>query len=101
MVVMDQYTRRIIGFAVHAGNVDGQALCRIFNNATSEHSWPKYVSSDNDPLLRYHRWKANLRVLDIEEIKTVPHVPMSHPFVARLIGWRSELVRKLFLPGVG
>jgi hypothetical protein len=41
MVVMNQYTRRIIRFAVHAGNVDGQALCRMFNNATSEHSWPK------------------------------------------------------------
>jgi hypothetical protein len=30
MVVMDQYTRRIIGFGVHAGNVDGPALCRMF-----------------------------------------------------------------------
>ena len=35
MVVMDHYTRRIIGFGVHAGNVDGPALCRIFNDATS------------------------------------------------------------------
>ena len=25
-------------------------------------------------------------MLDIEEIKSVPHVPMSHPFVERLIG---------------
>jgi hypothetical protein len=33
MVVMDQYTRRIIRFAVHAGNIDGQALCRMFNNS--------------------------------------------------------------------
>ena len=31
LVVMDQYTRRIIGFGVHAGNVDGPALCRMFN----------------------------------------------------------------------
>jgi hypothetical protein len=30
MVVMDQYTRRIIGFAVHTGNLDGPALCRMF-----------------------------------------------------------------------
>jgi len=29
LVVMDQYTRRIIGFAVHAGTVDGIALCRM------------------------------------------------------------------------
>jgi hypothetical protein len=27
MVVMDQYTRTIIGFAVHAGTVDGPAVC--------------------------------------------------------------------------
>ena len=30
--------------------------------------------------------EANLRILDIDEIKTVPHVPLSHPFVERLIG---------------
>jgi len=33
-----------------------------------------------------HRWAANLRILEIDEIKTVPHVPMSGPFVERLIG---------------
>jgi transposase InsO family protein len=93
MVVMDQYTRRIIGFTVHVGNVDGPALCRMFNDATSRQGWPKYISSDNDPLFQYHRWKANLRVLDIEEIKSVPHVPMSHPFVERLMGSiRRELL---------
>jgi GGDEF domain-containing protein len=27
---MDQYSRRIIGFGVHAGAVDGVALCRMF-----------------------------------------------------------------------
>ena len=93
MVVMDQYTRRIIGFGVHAGNVDGPALCRMFNDATSGQGWPKYLSSDNDPLFQYHRWKANLRVLAIDEIKSLPHVPMSHPFVERLIGSiRRELL---------
>ena len=33
LVVMDQYTRRIIGFGVHAGDVDGVTLCRMFNRA--------------------------------------------------------------------
>jgi len=93
MVVMDQYTRRIIGFAAHAGNVDGPVLCRMFNDATSGNGWPKRISSDNDPLFQYQRWKANLRVLEIEEIKSLPHVPMSHPFVERLIGSvRRELL---------
>ena len=31
LVVMDQFTRRIVGFAVHRGVVDGMALCRMFN----------------------------------------------------------------------
>lgn len=97
MVVMDQYTRRIIGFAVHAGDVDGSALCRMFNDATSGQGWPQHISSDNDPLFQYHRWKANLRVLDIEEIKSLPNVPMSHPFIERLIGSiRRELLDHTF-----
>ena len=68
---MDQYTRRIIGFGVHAGNVDGPTLCRMFSSATSGQGWPTYLSSDNDPLFQYHRWKANLRVLEIDEIKSL------------------------------
>ena len=97
MVVMDQYSRRIIGFAVHAGNVDGPAVCRMFNNATSRQGWPERVSTDNDPLFQYHRWKANLRILEIEEIKSLPYVPISHPFVERLIGSiRRELLDQTF-----
>ena len=58
---------------------------------------PERISSDNDPLFQYHRWKANLRVLEIEEIKSIPHVPMSHPFVERLIGSvRRELLDHTF-----
>ena len=86
MVVMDQFTRRIIGFAVTAGDVDGPALCRMFNEIISQKTLPKRMSMDNDPLFRYHRWKANLRILDIEPINSVSYVPVSHPFVERLIG---------------
>ena len=69
----------------------------MFNDATSRQGWPKYLSSDIDPLFQYHRWEANLRVLEIEEIKSVPHVPMSHPFVERLIGSiRRELLDQTF-----
>src|SRR5437763_4146991 len=58
----------------------------------------KYLSSDHDPLYRFHQWKANLRVLGIAEIKTVPDVPWSHPFIERLIGTirRECLDRMLF-----
>src|SRR5437588_3409814 len=71
LVVMDQYTRRIMGFGVHAGAVDGVALCRMFNHAIRGQYWlPKYLSSDNDPLYRFHQWQANLRILEVTEIKT-------------------------------
>jgi hypothetical protein len=36
LVVMDQYSRRIIGFGVQALAVDGEALCRMFNQAISD-----------------------------------------------------------------
>jgi putative transposase len=86
MVVMDQFSRRIVGFAVHAGALDGPTVCRMFNSIVSGSMAPRYLSSDNDPLFLFHRWKANLRILDVTEVKTVPYVPLSHPFVERLIG---------------
>ncbi len=81
LVVMDQFTRRLIGFGVHAGDVDGTALCRMFNKAISGMGIPKYLSTDHDPLFEYHRWQANLRILEVEEIKTVP---------GRVEGWRGN-----------
>ena len=50
LVVMDQCTRRIVGFGVHRGAVDGAGLCRMFNRATRGHTSPKYLSSDHDRL---------------------------------------------------
>jgi putative transposase len=82
LVVMDHYTRRIIGFGVHAGTLNGVALCRMFNRAIrGQRGMPKYVSSDDDPLYRFHQRQAKLRILEVTEIKTIPYVPQSHPFV--------------------
>ena len=86
LVVMDQFTRRLVGFGVHCGVVTGVDVCRMFNSAVRGQGLPRYVSTDHDPLFEAHRWRANLRILEIDEIKTVPHVPLSHPFVERLIG---------------
>lgn len=97
MVVMDIFTRRIIGFAVKAAGIDGVSVCCMFNHAISNHSLPRYLSSDHAPLFLYHRWRANLRVLDINEIRSVPYTPTSHPFVERLIGTvRRELLDQTF-----
>ena len=86
LVVMDHYTRRIVAFGRHAGGVDGRALCCMFNHAIRGHSVPKPLSSDNDPLYRFYQWQATLRVLRVTEATSVPYVPMSPPFVERLIG---------------
>jgi transposase InsO family protein len=86
LVVMDQFTRRLVGFGVHCGAVPGIDICRTFNTAIHGHGAPRRLSTDHDPVFEAHRWAANLRVLEIDEIKTVPHVPLSHPFVERVIG---------------
>ena len=69
--VMDQFTRRIIGFGAHAGDVDCIALCHMFNTAISTQGARYYPSSDSDPLFRHHRWQENLRTLGAQEIKTI------------------------------
>ena len=97
LVVIDAFTRRLIGCAVEAGAIDGVALCRMFNRAVAKHPMPKRISTDHDPLFRFHRWLANLRIREIEEIKSVPFTPVSHPFVERLIGTiRRELLDRTF-----
>jgi putative transposase len=81
---------------VHRGAVNGADLCRMFNAAIHGRGTPRHLSTDHDPLFAAPRWTANLRILEIDEIKTVPHVPLSHPFVERLIG----TVRREFLDQV-
>jgi putative transposase len=98
MVIMDQFTRRIIGFAVHKGDIDGVSVCCMFNKIISNQKLPKYISTDNDPLFKFGKWQANLRILEIEEIKSVPYTPISHPFVERLIRTiREDLLNNLLI----
>ena len=75
---MDVFTRRIIGFGVESASIDGVSACRMFNRGSACQSLPKHVSTDHDPLFRFQRWLANLRVLEIDEIKSVPYTPVSH-----------------------
>jgi putative transposase len=69
------------GLRLHRGVVDGVALCQMFNRAIGCQLAPTYLSSDHDPLYRFHQWQPNLRILDVEAITTVPYEPLSHPFV--------------------
>jgi transposase InsO family protein len=86
LVVMDQFTRRLVGIGVHCGAPTAADVCRLFNAAIHGHGVPRPLSTDHDPIFEAHRWRANLRILEIDELKTVPQVPLSHPFVERLIG---------------
>ena len=87
MLVIDHHTREIIGFAVHAGQLRGEDVCQMFHGIKVKSGrCPRHLSTDNDPLFKFHQWRANLRILDIDEIKSVPETPWSHPFVERAIG---------------
>ena len=69
----------------------------MFNHAVAGQPRPTHFSTDNDPLFRFHRWLANLRVLEIDEIKSIPYVPVSHPFIERLVGTvRREYLDRAF-----
>ena len=44
----------------------------------------------------FHCWQANLRILDVQSVQTVPQVPWSHPFIERLIATiRQEYLDRL------
>ena len=98
MIVMNVFTRRIIGSGVAPADLNGPVVCRMFNRAIAKQTPPKYLSLDNVPLFRFHRWRANLRILEVDEIKTIPCTRVSHTFVERLIGTvrREYLDRTLF-----
>jgi hypothetical protein len=54
MVVMDQFTLRIVGFAVQPRVVDGPALCRMLNQVIGgAPTLPQHLSSDYDRSLSF------------------------------------------------
>jgi hypothetical protein len=77
VVVMDQFTRPLVGLGVHRGALTGVDVCCMFNAAIHGQGTPRHLSTDHDRLFEAHRWRVNLRILELDEIKTVPHVPLS------------------------
>ncbi|HIL68690.1 MAG TPA: transposase [Verrucomicrobia bacterium] len=97
LVVMDQFSRRIIGFAVQPRDIDGHSLCGMFNQIIAGTGLPRRLSFDNAPLFDFAQWKTNLQILEIDPIRSVLNVPVSHPFIERLIGTVSrEFLDHLF-----
>jgi hypothetical protein len=47
----------------------------MFNQAIAGQSLPVRLSFDHDPLFEFHRWHANLRILGIESVRSVPYAP--------------------------
>jgi putative transposase len=76
LVVLDQFTGRLVGIGVQCGPVTGADVCRMFNAAIHGQGGPRHLTTDHDPLFEANRWMANSRILEIDEIKTVPHVPL-------------------------
>ena len=71
--------------------INGLALLIFFfKRAIQTPTLPQYLSSDHDPLNRFHQWQANLRVLEIQEIKTVPYVNRVGPVANEI----SDLTRQ-------
>ena len=62
--------------------------------APTAHQQPRTATGAN--LNSSDRWLANSRILEVDEIKSIPYVPVSHPFVERLIG----TIRREFLDHV-
>ena len=87
MAVMDEYSRKIVGFSIQKEAYTGASVCRMFNDILEGAStFPKRISTDNNPIFKSNRWLANLRISEIEEIKSLAEIPCSHPFIERLIG---------------
>ena len=69
----------------------------MFNPVISGQGLPTRLSTDPDPLFQFHRWQANLRILDVETVQTMSQVPWSHPFIEPLIATiRREYLDRLF-----
>jgi putative transposase len=94
---------RVLAEHYARASIDGMSVCRMFNHAVTGRLLPKHVSTDHDALFRFHRRLANLRVREIEEVKSVPYAPVSHPFgtlrreyLDRVFFWNAvDLARKL------
>lgn len=85
-MVVDHCTRGIISFGAQVVAVDSVGLCWMFNQAIAGQCLPIQLRLNHDPLFRFRQWQANLRILQVEEISTVPYVPVAHPFFERLSG---------------
>ena len=58
----------------------------MFHPAVAGQPRPTDLSTDHDPIFHPPRYRAHLRVLVVDEIKSDRYAPMSHTLIERLIG---------------
>ncbi|MEJ2419822.1 MAG: hypothetical protein P8Y45_23440, partial [Exilibacterium sp.] len=72
MVIIDQFSRRIIGFSVFAGDPFGADACRMYNFTRGHHSLEQMTPSQvSDPvttptsvaILSNYRWQSHCKGL--------------------------------------
>jgi hypothetical protein len=61
LVATEQYTRRIIGFGVHAGVVDGPSLCRMFYDAIA------HVAGNNRIITLWFTTNMDIKIFAIDK----------------------------------
>jgi len=76
MVVMDQFTRKIIGFAVHDGDLNGVAVCCMFKKIQSGKKFPKYLSTANDP---FNKWVGSWNIRNRFYFFNIPNSQICSP----------------------
>ena len=72
----------------------------MFNQVISDADPPVTLSSDNDPLFKSHRWQANLRILDVDEVKPIPIHQCPTLLLSGSFGQSGENISTTFLSGI-
>jgi hypothetical protein len=98
LVVTGLFPRPMMGFGIQIYEVNGLVFNGMFNGIIAVVDESRCISTDRDPVSEFHRSRANLRILDMEEITTVPQGLTSHSFVERLIGNIRQDLRNHLLP---
>src|SRR3989441_1355842 len=62
LVVMDQFTRRLVGVGVHRAAITGVDVCRMFNAAIHGQDASRNLSTDHDPLFEAHQTGRRLQL---------------------------------------
>jgi len=75
---MESLPRRIVDCGVEPAHIDGIRVCRNVQPSPVRSATPSASVPIHDHIVPLHRWRANLRILDIEELSR-PFVPRSHP----------------------